>query len=72
VNTWQADVEAGAEKITAIACMQVYFGVHGNVSRQTDLPFVSRQPNRAFETGRPSCGEQLLRIGAAPSPAVKA
>jgi hypothetical protein len=39
-------------------------GVDGQVSRDLDLHFAGRNPHRTAEAGRPTSGEQLLRIGA--------
>jgi len=63
-DTWQADVKAGAEKITGVCQVQVHFGVDGQVRRQNDLLLGGQNTNSTFETGRPARGEELLGIGA--------
>jgi len=64
LHTWQADVEARLQEASAVGEAQVHFGINRQVSRKSDLPFAGRKPHRAFEAGRPTSGEQLLRIGA--------
>src|SRR5262245_53261848 len=44
--------------------MQVDFGVDRDVACEPDLPLVSNDADRAFETCRPSSRKQLFRIGA--------
>ena len=64
LDTWQADVKTGAEKITGVCQVQVHFGVDGQVRRQSDLLLGGQNTNNTFETGRPARGEELLGIGA--------
>jgi hypothetical protein len=64
LDTRKADIEAAAEKVTAISQMQVHFGVDGQVGRKCNLPLARRETDRTFKTGRPAGGEELLRIGA--------
>src|SRR5215470_6986753 len=59
-----ADVEASTEEVAAFAQIQVDLGVDGDLGRQRDLLLAGHKADRTFETGRPTGGEQLLRIGA--------
>src|SRR5687767_9859817 len=60
----QADVEAGAQEVTAAVQPQVHLGVDGPAGGQGDLPLAGGQPDRAQEARRPAGGEQLLWVGA--------
>jgi hypothetical protein len=64
LQTRQADVKASSKEVSAVGYVQVHFGVNRQVGRESDLHFTGRKPHRRFETGRPTSGEQLLRIGA--------
>jgi hypothetical protein len=64
LQTWQADVEAGCERVSAASCAQVHFSVNRHISWESDLPFAGRELYRTEETGRPTGGEKLLRVGA--------
>jgi hypothetical protein len=44
----------------------VYFSIAGCVIRKCDLHFGGLKPHRANETGRPTGGKQLLRLGTLP------
>src|SRR5579864_1787406 len=59
----QADVKPCSEKVNIARIAQVYFGIDGWVSRKLDLQLVGHKPHRTNETGRPTSGKQLLRIG---------
>jgi hypothetical protein len=62
----QAHVETGSEALSAASCAQVHFGVNGQLSWESDLPFAGRELYRTKETGRPTGGEKLLGVGAVP------
>ena len=66
LQTRQADVETGREAVSAASCAQVHFGVNGQLSWESDLPFAGRELYRTEETGRPTGGEKLLGVGAVP------
>src|SRR5579864_4097465 len=59
----QADVEPCSEEVNVARIAQVYFGIDGGVSRKFDLHLVGHKPHGTNETGRPTSGKQLLRIG---------
>src|SRR3954451_16316495 len=63
-DTRQTDVEAGAEDVAAVQQVEVHLGVDRDLAWQRDLLLASRKRDRAFKTGRPAGGEQLLRISA--------
>jgi hypothetical protein len=52
------------EKELAAGVAQVHFGINGSISREAGLHFGGCNPHRTHETGRPTGGEHLLRIGA--------
>jgi hypothetical protein len=58
----QADVEARFEEVLAVVVAQVHFSIDGRISRETGPHFGRRKPHCTHETGRPTGGEQLLRI----------
>src|SRR5437764_1195003 len=58
------DVETCAEKVFALVRVKIDLGVDRHVGRKLDLLSLRRDSKRAFETGRPAGGEQLLRISA--------
>jgi hypothetical protein len=58
--------EASSEEVTVLRQVQIHFSVDCEVVRQGDLQFPGHKPYRTFETGRPTSGKQLLRIGAVP------
>src|SRR6266851_4637782 len=60
----QADVKPCSEEVNVARIAQVYFGIDGYVSRKFDLHLIGHKPHRTNETGRPTSGKQLLRIGA--------
>src|SRR5258708_7290919 len=62
LQTGQADVKPCSEEVNA-RIAKVYFGIDGYVSRKFDLHLVGHKPHRTNETGRPTSGKQLLRIG---------
>src|SRR3984957_6799355 len=59
----QAAVKPRAEEVNIARISQVYFGIDGYLSRKFDFHFVGHNPHRANETGGPTSGKQLLRIG---------
>src|SRR5438309_2318608 len=59
----QADVKPCAKEVNVARIAQVYFGIDGCVSRKLDLHLVGHKPHCTDETGRPTGGKQLLRIG---------
>src|SRR6267378_4428496 len=59
----QADAKPCPEEVNVARIAQVYFGIDGYVSRKFDLHLVGNKPHRTNETGRPTSGKQLLRIG---------
>src|SRR5579864_127507 len=63
LQAWQADVKPCSEEVNVARIAQVYFGIDGCVSRKFDLHLVGHKPHRTNETGRPTSGKQLLRIG---------
>ena len=62
IDAGQADIKAGAKEVFVVREMQIDLGVDGGDRRRSNLSFASRQPECAFETGRPTRREQLLRI----------
>ena len=54
----------GVGEVLADGAAQVHFGINDRISREAGLHFGGRDPHRTHETGRPTSGEQLLRIGA--------
>jgi hypothetical protein len=64
VDTWQANFQASLQKVLAIGCAQVYFGIHSGIRRQLDITCSSLKLYGREETARPSDREQLLGSGA--------
>ena len=60
----QADVEAGLKQVAVISSAEVDFGINGQVRGEIHLHFRGDNLYGACETGRPTNGEQLLRVGA--------
>src|SRR5258706_14607409 len=63
LQAWQADVKPCSEEVNIARIAEVYFGIDGCVSRKFDLHPVGNKSHRTNETGRPTSGKQLLRIG---------
>src|SRR6267143_1259619 len=59
----QADVKPCSKEVNVARIAQIYFGIDGCVSRKFDLHLAGNKPHRTNETGRPTSGKQLLRIG---------
>src|ERR1700730_5002776 len=64
LQTRQADIKPRSEEVNVARMAQVYFGIDGYVCRKRDLHPVGHKPHRTNETGGPTSGKQLLRIGA--------
>jgi hypothetical protein len=62
----QANVKPCSEEVNVARIAQVYFGIDGYFSREFDLHLAGHNPHRTNETGRPTSGKQLLRIGTSP------
>jgi len=62
-QTRQIDVDTYSKEVTVARIAQVYFGIDGYLSRKFDFHSVGHNPHRTNETGRPTSGKQLLRIG---------
>jgi hypothetical protein len=62
----QANVKPCSEEVNVARIAQVYFGIDGYFSREFDLHLAVHNPHRTNETGRPTSGKQLLRIGTSP------
>src|SRR5215470_273157 len=62
----QADIKPCSEEVKVARIAQIYFGIDRYISRKFDLHSAGHKPHRTNETGRPTSGKQLLRIGTRP------
>src|SRR5258708_3026920 len=60
----QADVKPCSKEVNVGRIAQAHFGGDAYVSRNCNLHPLGHTPHRTNETGRPTSGKQLLRIGA--------
>ncbi len=64
VQARHTDIEARPENVLGPGHAEIYLSIYGEFGGQDDLDLAGGKAHRRFETGRPTGGKELFRIGA--------